>query len=109
MTLRDLACEVIAAYDRRLRDEVSMLAFGQAVEMMRKALGVSEAFVPGLPSEPESLPLELQAMSHISKVLGVLPPGPARFRTLVIVALALAPEAFSEREYCELMRRAKGG
>jgi hypothetical protein len=106
--LRALAADVVATYDRRLFDEVCMLAFGRAVEKMRKALGMSEAFVPVAPSEVDALPLELQAMQHITSVLGVLPTGAARHRVLVVVALALAPDCFSEREYGELLRRAKG-
>lgn len=108
MTLGELAANVVATYDRRLHDEVCMLAFGRAVETLRKALGMSDRFVPVSPSDSDAMPLELQAMQHISSVLGVLPAGPARHRVLVMVALALAPACFSEREYGELLRRSKG-
>jgi hypothetical protein len=105
--LRELATSVIATYDRRLQDELCMLAFGRAVERMRTALGLPD-FSRVEPCEPETLPHELQAMQHVSAVLGALPAGASRHRVLVVVALALAPEAFSEREYGELLRRAKG-
>lgn len=108
MTLRELARAVIFTYDRRLEDEISMLAFGQAVEKLRAALGSAETFdLTTVVSEPEAMPLELQAMSHVSKVLGALPP-PARFRTIMVVALAMAPEVFSDREYGAFLKRAKG-
>jgi hypothetical protein len=99
--LHDLAVNALVAYDTRLRDEVGMLAFSQAMEALRKEIGVASA------ATPEALPAELQAMTHISKVLGVLSE-PARFRTILVVALALAPDAFSEREYAALVMRAKG-
>lgn len=104
MTLRELALAVVAAYDYRLRDEIRMLTFGQSVERMRKHLEAPEL----APAEPETLPLELQAMTHISQILGALPV-PARFRTIVVVALALAPDIFSGNEYAQLVERAKGG
>jgi len=108
MTLRELALNVVATYDRRLLDAPCMLSFSHAVETMRRALVMTEAFMPVVVPDAEDMPLELQAMAHISSVLGVLPPGPARTRVLVVVALALAPDAFSEQEYGELLRRSKG-
>ncbi len=103
VALHDLAVNAVAAYDVRLQDEFSMLAFGRTMESLRAAVSTDLPVVPPL---PETLPAELQAMTHISKVLGVLSE-PARFRTILIVALALAPDAFSEREYAALMARAK--
>lgn len=103
MTLHELAVNAVMAYETRLRDEFGMLAFTQAMEALRSALGSGVVIAP----LPEALPAELQAMTHISKVLGVLSE-PARFRTILIVALALAPDAFSEREYAALVARARG-
>lgn len=108
MTLRNLAYAVIDTYDRRLQGELDMLAFGEAVERMRKALASNNPFDLSMTaSEPEAFPFELQAMAHISKILGALPP-PARFRAIMVVALTLAPDVFSEREFSGLVKKAKG-
>lgn len=104
VTLRDFALNVVATYDRRLRDELCMLAFCQAVEQMRNAIGMT--FASPSP-EPELLPFELQVMTHMAKLLGTLSRA-ARFRAILAVALALAPEVFSDREYGHLMKQAKG-
>jgi hypothetical protein len=108
VTLRELALAVVAAYDHRFRDELCMMAFCQAVERLRKVL--EAPFFSHVPpaSEPETLVLELQAMTHVSAILGALPK-PARFRTLIVVALAMAPEVFSGSEYAKLIENAKGG
>lgn len=108
MTLRELSLAVVASYDRRLQDALCMMAFDQAVGRLRKFL---EAPVfPAVPAagEPEMMPLELQAMTHVSAILGALP-APARFRTIIVVALALAPDIFSGSEYAKLVEKAKGG
>jgi hypothetical protein len=107
VTLRELALAVVAAYDHRFRDELCMMAFCQAVERLRKILD-APVFSHVPPSEPETLVLELQAMTHVSAILGALPK-PARFRTLIVVALAMAPEVFSGSEYAKLIENAKGG
>lgn len=81
-----------------------MVAYEYAIEQLRSALAL------GLSGEAASddMPLELQAMRHVSAVLGSLESSAARARALLVVALAMAPEAFSERQYMELVRRAKG-
>ena len=107
MTLEALAAEVVEKYDYRLRDEVCALAFFQAVEKMRAALGVGAERTERVPTPlRDTLPIELQAMLHISKVLGALSES-ARFRTIVVIALAMAPDAFNDSEYAALARRAK--
>lgn len=102
--LRELATELIATHDRRLQNEHCMLDYGQAVERLRAAL----LHGPFIVTEPQSLTLELQAMQHVTAVLGSIGSQSARARVLLVVALALAPEVFSDREYGELLRRAKG-
>lgn len=105
MTLRELALSVVAAYDHRFRDELCMMAFCQAVERLRSELDAPVfSLVPSL--EPESLPRELQAMTHVSAILGALP-RPARFRTILVVALALAPDIFTGSVYAKLIENAK--
>lgn len=103
-TLRELASTVVAAHDRRLQNEHGMVAYEYAIEQLRSALAL------GLSGEAASddMPLELQAMRHVSAVLGSLESSAARARALLVVALAMAPDAFSERQYMELVRRAKG-
>lgn len=107
VTLRDLAHVVVTTYDVRLRGAQTMLAFERAMNRMRAWLIVNRESVPRESSEPLSPP-EVQAMAHISQVLGVLSES-ARYRTLVVVALALAPDVFSGSEYAKLIERAKGG
>jgi hypothetical protein len=104
--LRELALAVVAAYDHRFRDELCMKAFIDAVERLRVALEAPVLSVVPSASGPGMLPLELQAMTHVSAILGALPPD-ARFRTIMVVALALAPDTFSDREYSKLVERAK--
>jgi hypothetical protein len=106
--LEVLAADVVEKYDARLRDEVCALAFFQAVEKMRTALGPVVDRTEHVPTRlADTLPVELQAMTHISKVLGSLSES-GRFRAIVVIALAMAPDAFSESEYAALARRAKG-
>jgi hypothetical protein len=104
VTLRTAAAEVLTAYADRLRDERGLLAFEQALDRLRRSLGdVDEVPVPS-----DEVLRELHAMKHVAAVLGSLASKASQARALLIVALSMAPDAFSEREYCELLRRAKG-
>lgn len=107
MTLRELALAVVAAYDHRMRDELCMLSFCQAVERLRAELDAPVFALAPPAGELATLPRELQAMTHVSAILGALPP-PARFRTIIVVALALAPDIFTGTEYAKLIDNAKG-
>lgn len=93
---------VVATHDQRLRDEKGMVAYTLAIDQLRSALAL------GVGDPTSSDDIELQAMRHVSVVLGSLDSSAARARALLVVALAMAPEAFSERQYMELVRRAKG-
>ena len=73
-----------------------MVAYELAIEQLRAVI------------ELGAIPLELQAMHHVSSVLGSLGSSAARARALLVVALAMAPDAFTEQQYSELVRRAKG-
>lgn len=101
-SLRELAAMVVTAHDQRLRDEKGMVSYTLAIEQLRSALALGA----GDPTSGDDI--ELQAMRHVSVVLGSLDSAAARARALLVVALAMAPEAFSERQYMELVRRAKG-
>lgn len=101
-SLRELAAMVVTAHDRRLHDENGMVAYTLAIERLRSALALSVG------NETTRDDVELQAMRHISVVLGSLDSSAARARALLVVALAMVPDAFSEPQYLELVRRAKG-
>lgn len=93
---------VVTAHDRRLDNERGMVAYTLAIERLRGALALD------VQVDANGEDVELQAMRHVSVVLGSLGSDAARARALLVVALAMAPEAFSERQYMELVRRAKG-
>lgn len=103
MTLHLAAVEVVAAYADRLRDEHGLLAFEQALDRLRRSLGDDLDPVPS-----DDVLRELHAMKHVAAVLGSLTSKASQARALLVVALSMAPDAFSDREYGELLRRAKG-
>lgn len=105
MTLRTAAAEVVAAYSHRLRDERGMIAFEQALDRLRRS--ILDPAVDAVPVPVDDALLELQAMEHVAAVLGSLASKASQARALLVVALSMAPDAFSEREYSELLRRAK--
>lgn len=100
-TVRELAATVVARHDQRLKNEQGMVSYELAIEQLRSALTLDKGI-------DDDMAHELQAMRHISEVLGSLDSSAARARALLVVALAMAPDAFSDRQYMALVQRAKG-